>query len=610
MTKPFPWGRRIGLLLLLPVGLLPLLLAGPRAAQPVQPQSRFHDWTTHHVVYPHMGTLGALRAVESDPRARFRWREVEQRELAQSQQRRFADFWRRPRFPRRPSSDLHRDWSVSLGGGTTAAGQYPAKFTFDTTAAVTLANCSSDFAVFPINVAGTATQANIAALNNLYSGTANGFTPNGLCNTVLAATVTWAYNVDGIGGAATTKTNTGGAVPTSPVLSLDGTKVAFVESATGSAARFHVVAPASEGTVGAPIIFGGSTGRAFSATAPVASGGNGAATDLALGSSTSGTDTLSSPYIDYARDTAYVGNDAGVLFRLKNVFCTTVSCGNAAPSLDTTWGGTGSVNVPCAAKLTGPVQDFPTGNVFVGCADGKVYGFNSTGAALTTASIAIGDGSANGDVVESPVVDPVNGLIYAVSGTGAAPNTGSAVLVQATTSLGGPCTGGTLCVATVGNPNVHSAHAPALNDNYFSSGTSTGWLLYMGGFTGGTSANLTLYGATFSGTRVMTTGTPGNAQVIGNRPGEYAPLTEFKNGANDLLFIGVIVNLTDMAVMNINAFPTAAPTTTAMEGLGISGMVVDNSSGSAQASSIYFGTLGTTAQGGNNAVKLTQSGLQ
>jgi hypothetical protein len=62
--------------------------------------------------------------------------------------------------------------------------------------------------------------------------------------------------------------------------------------------------------------------------------------------------------------------------------------------------------------------------------------------------------------------------------------------------------------------------------------------------------------------------------------------------------------------MNINAFPTAAPTTTAMEGLGISGMVADNNSGSAQASSIYFGTLGTTAQGGNNAVKLTQSGLQ
>jgi hypothetical protein len=36
---------------------------------------------------------------------------------------------------------------------------------------------------------------------------------------------------------------------------------------------------------------------------------------------------------------------------------------------------------------------------------------------------------------------------------------------------------------------------------------------------------------------------------------------------------------------------------------------VDNSSGSGQASSIYFGVLGAAAPNGNSAVKLTQSGL-
>ncbi len=565
-------------------------------------------------MYGRSGTLAALEAARSEPRALFRWREMEQqsqlaqREALQRQLQSFLQF-RFPggpgRFPVRGASNLHADWSVSLGGGSTAVGQYPAKFTFDTTAAITIANCTSDFAVFPINVAGTATQANIVALDNLYSGTANGTTPNGLCNTVLAATVIWGYNIDGVGGAATTKTNTAGAVPISPVLSLDGTKVALVESAAGSVARFHVLAPASEGTVGAPIIFGGSTGRAFSTTAPVASGGNGAATDLALGSSTTGTDTLSSPYVDYAHDTAYVGNDAGVLFRIKNVFCTTASCGNASPSLDTTWGtgGTGSVSV-CTGQLTGPVQDFYTQNVFVGCSDGKIYGFTSTGAALTIPSIAVGNGSATGGVVESPIVDGGNGVIYAVSGTGATPNTGSAVLIQAHTDLSA------VRVATIGGANLFSMHAPAMNDAYFSSATSTNWVIYAAAYDAG-GANLVLYGATFDTSRNMTTGTPTNTNSFGTRVGEYAPLTEFK-GTNDWLFNAVLLGPTNLGRSNLNTLATfAAGVTNPATGTipnsstGLTGMVVDNASGSAQAASIYFGSRGS-----NTAIKLTQAGLQ
>jgi hypothetical protein len=58
---------------------------------------------------------------------------------------------------------------------------------------------------------------------------------------------------------------------------------------------------------------------------------------------------------------------------------------------------------------------------------------------------------------------------------------------------------------------------------------------------------------------------------------------------------------------NINAIPVSVTASTA-EGSGTSGIVVDNVSGSAQASSIYFGVLapGTNA---NTAVKLTQTGL-
>jgi hypothetical protein len=585
MLGPLPWGRRVVLLLTLSACLLPLPFAGQRSVAHV-PRSRFHDWTTHHAIYANMGTLGALEAARSDPRALFRWREVEQRELAQreirhGQLRSYLEFRRRRgpgRFPVRRASHIHTDWSINLGAASTAPAMYPAKFSFDVNATP---SCANDFIVYPVNVNGSATQPNIVAFHNLYSGTAGG---TGLCNRAtpvnddgVSATVFWTYNVNAIGGAVTT----------SPVLSFDNTggKVAFVESAAGQPTHFHVLAwksgdgkdptNAQNVLVPKPII-------AFAATAPAV--GSGAATDLALGAT--GTDTLSSPFVDYGRDQAYVGNDVGVLYRIKNVFCTTLGCAGAAPSLDTTWGVSGAVTVGCGAKLTGPVVDLVTLNVFVGCADGKVYGFKSTGAALATASIAVGDGSATGGIVESPMVDGVNGFIYAVSGTGAAPNTTRAVLVQASTSLGGPCAGGTLCVATVGVAGVHSIHAPAFNDPYFSSATSTTWLLYETAYS--SAANLTLYAATFSATRTLTPGAAAHVFNFGTHLGEYSPLTEFNNAGTDQLFFGVLHS--SAAALNlgnfpINTFPIAVPVGAGI-GNGPSGTVVDNSSTSAQASSI------------------------
>lgn len=607
MTKPLPWGGRNILFLALPVCLLPLFVSRQRSSvpvsQPVVHQSRFHDWTTHHILYPRFGTMAALEAARRDPRAQFRWREMDQQnqvtrfETQQRQLRSFLHFRFPPgpgRFPVRSSANLHADWNVSLGTGTTAPGQFPAKFSFDTTAAP---SCANDFVVFPVNVNGSATQPNIVAFNNLYSGTAGG---NGICNRGapvnddgVSATVLWSYNVHAIAA--------GAAVPTSPVLSLDGTKVAFVESAAGNAAHFHVLAWKS-GDGQATNKQNALVPKAitmFSATSPAAA--SGVATDLTLGATT---DALSSPYIDYTADKAYVGNDAGVLFRIKNVFCTTAGCGTAAPSLDTTWGGTGSINVACAAKLTGPVQDFNTGNVFVGCADGKVYGFSSTGTPLAIPSITVGNGAATGGVVESPIVDGLNGFIYAVSGTGAAPNTARAVLVQAKTSLAGPCTAGALCIATTGVAGVFPMHSPAFNDAYFTSGTSTTWLIYQSAFS--TAANLTLYAATFTAARTLMPGAPANAFNFGTHLGEYAPLTEFKNGATDQLFFGVLhssATALNLGNFPINAFPAAIPPGAGV-GNGPSGMVIDNANASNQASSIYFG-----AQGDNTAVKLTQVNL-
>jgi hypothetical protein len=104
-------------------------------------------------------------------------------------------------------------------------------------------------------------------------------------------------------------------------------------------------------------------------------------------------------------------------------------------------------------------------------------------------------------------------------------------------------------------------------------------------------------------------------QIGGSAPVDFSPVTELLNGANDQVFVsGLTVASPNFIEYNMNAFlalfPTSFPPSgvtgaTATETGGTSGIVVDNTSGSAQASSIYFGNLGS-----NTAVKLTQSGLQ
>jgi hypothetical protein len=76
------------------------------------------------------------------------------------------------------------------------------------------------------------------------------------------------------------------------------------------------------------------------------------------------------------------------------------------------------------------------------------------------------------------------------------------------------------------------------------------------------------------------------------------------NGATDHLFVSGLAAISpNFIASDITALPATTSATTA-EGSGTSAIIVDNSSGSAQASSIYFGVLGS-----NTAVKLTQSGL-
>src|SRR5579864_781175 len=448
------------------------LPAGQPAGQPTVPSNGIvQDWSMSHVVYPRVGEINSLNAVQHDPRALLSWQAAEREDL------------RRARTPQRfvdAPVETTRDWSISLGTGGVAASMYPAKFGFDITAAP---SCANDFAVFPVNATGSATQPNIVAFNNLYSGTVPS---NGICNRAVpppgdngtSATTFWSYNI----------TAAGGKVTTSPALSLNGTKIAFVETGSG-VAHFHVLAWKSGDGVDVTtpnaqnVLKPVSITSGFAALAPVAASGT--VTDLALGSAD---DTLSSPFVDYSNDVAYIGNDSGVLFRVINVFCTTSACtggGTPAPSLDPTWGSSGALTIggTCSGKLTGAVVDGGTGHILVGCSDGKIYGFDSTGASIGTAVI-VGNGAATGGVVDPPSVDAVNHFVYGVSGASAG---GTSVMVQAkTTDLTGLVT---LPLGAGGSRNLHS---PAFSGGYFSSINPTHWLIYEWALSsGGTNIELT-----------------------------------------------------------------------------------------------------------------------
>jgi len=553
----------------------------------IHPDGLVDDWSHHHAVYPRVGPLQSLLAVQNNPRAIHSWQAAARAE------------WRRANVSRSPhntKNGMQIDWNISLGNGSTAAGMFPAKFNFDPNAT---ANCTTDFIVFPVNIAGSTTQANLVAFNNLYSGTGNGIcnrTPVGGVDTGKSATTLWSYNIDAAGGA----------VATSPALSLDGTKVAFVETNSTGPAHFHVLAWKSGDTLSTDLQSTTSPVHinTFSSSTPAA--GSGTATDLPLG--LSGNDTLSSPFVEYGLDRAYVGNDTGTLFRIQNVFCTFSQCtgaGSPAPSLDNGFGTSGAVTTGCGGKLTAPVVDGSTRNVLVACSDGKLYGFTPAGVALTNSPLTVGDGTALGGIVDAPIVDGVNGFVYVVSRSGSASlgpaATGNPVLVQAKTDLSLPRT------ATLGVGAAFNLHAPALNNSYLSgSGTP---LLYE--VAGGGTTTITLYGISFNGSLQMTTGTPANASTFFIGAFEISPLTEFFDGTEDRVFESALGNFSgNLASFNVTTTFPAAVESSATEGSGTSAIVVDNSSTSSQADSIYFGVLGAAGTNPNSAVKLTQSALK
>jgi hypothetical protein len=329
-----------------------------------------------------------------------------------------------------------RDWSFSLGAGTVAPYMWPAKYSFNVDATP---SCTGDYAVFGLDIAGSASQANMVALNNLYSGT----NPTGLCGT--APTVMFAYNVS----------THGGAITTSPVLYWDGSQIAFVES-TSSASYLHILkwssSNSNNGTVAAPVTPTPVSSMSACTTAPCM-------ITVPFGSAS---DTLSSPFYSYdATDSIYVGNDNGQMFQITGSF-------NGTPTL-----GWSSQVAATGVKLAGPTEDFNSCNLFAGGSDGYLYAVASGAAAGTiggtvAGSLAVGSGSPyGGGIVNPPIVDEAYGTVLGYTMSNAANVAGSqlaantqAVVVQAdtTTPFGNPqvATLGQGTKAGIANLNVAS----------------------------------------------------------------------------------------------------------------------------------------------------------
>jgi hypothetical protein len=420
------------------------------------------DWSHQHLIFSRPGRAEELARVSKDPRYQ---QQIYRREQALTLPASVADVSGAALM-----AQFSNQRSEFLGGGASAGpGNYPAKFSFDTTTA----NCGDattpDYVVYSTGLTGSTGQASLVGFDNLYTG-CSGTVPS----------IYWTYN-------------TGGRIATSPVLSLDGKQVAFVETSGGAGILTMLKWKAAPGdTVGAPQTLTPVATSAYpSCTAPCM-------TQISLmGGGFSTDDTTSWAYYDYASDVAWVGGAAGWLHKVTGVFKgipVEVSDGVFPIHLSTT-----------AAWLSSPIYDSVSNNVFVGDADGFLHSVNATmGTVAKSARLDFGAG-----LVAPPLVDSTHQWVYVFASSDGSAACAGGVACSAVYQLSTSFTGGTAGrKITVGNslllgsiPNPNPLYAGAFDSSYYNSTNGTG-NLYVCGNTG---AVPTLYAIH------ITAGIPGTA---------------------------------------------------------------------------------------------------
>jgi hypothetical protein len=559
------------------------------------------DWSDRHLIYsgPSAGP-NAWQAMH-DPRY-LRHLSMYGDHARFHQEHEFPDGWR-DRFGggptgRRDASPLKRDWQFSLGvdattGNVSGGFSYPAKFTFDVNA---MPSCTNDYVVFPTGLTGvTGGQASIVAINELYSGSA------GACGTGQPS-VMWAYNTNLTG-------DTDGVIYSSPALSLDGSKVVFVETPSDSdgAAILKILKWVSgQGTVSAAMVPTPiTTGNAWS-TCPT----TGTSCLFSLTFSGGAPASISSPFYNYSNDTLYIGDDSGILHKFSGVFFGTPA--------EVTSGGW-PFTIASGTPLTGPVFDSVSGNVFVADLNTGLHYVRDTGSTvgacasgsppcIGTPTLTVSDGDIG--VIDPPVVDATSQRVFVFSGSDPG---GNAAVIQASTALAGS-------VDTTLQGAANYAHIGAFDKNYHS-GAYTSAFVYACG-----TLQTTLFRIGFNSSGVMNSS---KATGSVNLDPEFespacSPMTEILNGANDFIFFGVPFSggasgcsedfgcLLGLNLTGLSWPPSVSAFSSLPVPNGPGGIVVDNVGNGGQESSIYFGPQTnncTTPAGSGCAVKATQSGL-
>jgi hypothetical protein len=628
---------RVGGLPWLGISVLGVLTLSPALLGQTSPDSEAGvplptDWSHHHLVFSRPATVEQFMRVEQDPRY---WQQLlrQSRALPEAELdgALTSDLQPRPK-PRLPRvrRKLKRDWSVNMdSGATVGAGQYPAKFSYNPTAAP---SCANDFVVFNTSLAGSGTQASIIAYKNLYVGCA-----------VPVPAVNWAYN-------------TGGTLSTSVTLSIDGTQVAFVQTPSSGSVQLVVLkwkASTTE-TASLPLTLSNTAAGSYRAcVAPCMT-----TLTFVTGPSETAplTDTNSSPYYDFSAgadaDTLYVGDDQGYLHQFTGVFS-----GSPAETSNAT-ASAGWPSRAATASLSSPVFDAVSGNVFVTAswtqsvnsggrlhaicvtitcgaastttgtpfASSKILGPANTGTANTCHTESSGNAPNSTMRVDTPLVDSSAQMVYVFMGND---GTGSSAVYQFSTSqssISASC-GTETTIGTVASANPDFAVLAGAFDNlYFSSnGSSPTGNLYVCGNTAGVP---TLYQVRITSNAMAPTGTSALAVSTGNTT--CSPVTEVFSGTKDWIFLSVQslsstaspVNcpsttgcLMSFSVPTTPGLPPSGTTATLAATGGTSGIVIDNTvtTGPLTAAQVYFSPLGdqTCGTGGKGgcAVQASQSAL-
>jgi hypothetical protein len=382
----------------------------------------------------------------------------------------------------------------------------------------TTASCSADFVVYPAGQPGSSTAADIVAYNELYGANIPTNTGCG-SSTINVPTAYWAYN-----------TGTGEMVSTSPVLSLDGTQVAFVES-TGSAASLVLLKWKANSTT----VY--SISAPDTLTATTAASYRGCAAPCMVAFSLGADSSYSAPYYDYTSDSIYVGDNSGKLHKFTNVFLSGTPAASGSP-----WPVAVSSN-----SLSSPVYDSTSGYTYVGDMgvagndqEASFWSVSSSGTARNVIGEAISDAIADG-----PLIDSSTEMVYVflgdcISACGGTGEPGIDGVLQISIATNAPV--GSLQLGTGGAG--YYIYDGAFDNEYYTSdsgtpATPTGNLYAMGN-TGPTGGGGTLYQVPITSGAF---GTPHTASGLSANVSPWAsPVTEYYNTSTSTDYIFFSLN--------------------------------------------------------------------